>query len=90
MPIVLVIKKRCFLMVRLILHFQRLLEESLVKRCMNSEFQGIRKRGRQAKRWQDVIREETGLPKQWYVRDRVRWREKVNKWAKPIQRCVDS
>ena len=82
-PIALVIKKRRLSWFG---HVARLPEESLVKQCLKNEFQGKRKRGRPAKRWQDVIREDTGLPiatAERYARDRIRWREKVNKWAKP-------
>ena len=73
-PIALVIKKRRLSWFG---HVARLPEESLVKQCLKSEFQGTRMRGRPAKRWQDVIREDTGLPiatAERYVRERVRWR----------------
>ena len=67
-------------------HVSRMSDDSLVKRCMKEEFVGTRKRGRPEKRWQDIIREDTGLPlatAERYAQDRLRWRQKVNKWAKP-------
>jgi len=54
---------------------------------MKEEFIGKRKRGRATKRWQDVIREDTGLSLatvERYAQDRLRWREKVGKWVKPL------
>jgi len=83
MPIVYMIKKRRLSWFG---HVTRLPEESLAKICLKDEFQGTRRRGRPAKRWQDKIREDTGLPlatAERYARDRTRWREKVHKWAKP-------
>ena len=70
-------------------HVSRLPNDSLAKRLLKEEFAGRRKRGRPEKRWQDTIREDTGLPiatAERYAQDRTRWRQKVNKWAKPCQR----
>ena len=53
----------------------RMSDDSLVKRCMKEEFVETRKRGRPEKRWQDIIREDTGLP---LVRQNA-----MHKWAKP-------
>ena len=43
-------------------HVCRLPDESLVKRALKEDFQSKRRKGRPPKRWQDLIREDTGLP----------------------------
>ena len=67
-------------------HVCRLPEESLVKKVMKGDFQKKRGRGRPAKRWADLIREDTSLPistAEKYSKDRDKWRRLVNsKWCK--------
>ena len=67
-------------------HVARLPPDSLSKRCLKQDFETKRKRGRPAKRWQDLIREDTGLPlgtAERYAQNKELWRKKVHKWAKP-------
>ena len=69
-------------------HICRLTNESLVKRMMKEDFLTKRRRGRPPKRWQDLIKADTGLPlatAERYAQDRKLWNKNVNtKWAKPL------
>ena len=69
-------------------HVCRMNEDNVVQQMMKEDFVAKRKRGRPAKRWSDLIKEDTGLPiatANRMAKDRLRWRKNViMKWAKPL------
>jgi hypothetical protein len=60
-------------------HVERAEEEDSIKRVMRAEVDGRRSRGRQRKRWMDVIQQDLKLLnlKQEDATNRILWRQRI-------------
>ena len=66
-------------------------EQNYVAEAFNGTFTSNRNRGRPPKRWQDQIREDTGLPVATavkYASDRAKWRGICHKTARGRKSCA--